>query len=162
MGYAKGYVPGYGVKHTLHYSFVLVFYECTFQHTPGPRVWRAYPLAEGTCPHTRVHTRIWNIQDEHTRTRYWFECGFGGLRGVPLDISRCLGGGGGGGGGSTPRPYGRRTRRLFIYAYISMCMYIHSIDTSIYIYICWVYIYIHHPICALLSQHIVRNEHITL
>jgi len=29
---------------------------------PGPRVWRAYPLAEGTYPHTRVHTRVWNLQ----------------------------------------------------------------------------------------------------
>jgi len=51
MGYAKGYVPGYGVKHTLHYSFVLVFYECTFHHTLGP----------GYGEHTlwrRVHTLI--------------------------------------------------------------------------------------------------------
>jgi len=51
MGYAKGYVPGYGVKHTLHYSFVLVFYECAFHHTLGP----------GCGEHTlwrRVHTLI--------------------------------------------------------------------------------------------------------
>jgi len=51
MGYAKGYVPGYGVKHTLHYSCVLVFDECTFHHTLGP----------GYGEHTlwqRVHTPI--------------------------------------------------------------------------------------------------------
>jgi len=51
MGYAKGYVPGYGVKHTLHYSFVFVFYEWTFHHTLGP----------GYREHTlwrRVHTLI--------------------------------------------------------------------------------------------------------
>jgi len=63
MGYAKGYVPGYGVKHTLHYSFVLVFLWVYISPYPGPRVWRAYPLAEGTYPHARVHTRVWNIQD---------------------------------------------------------------------------------------------------
>jgi len=42
---------GYHVKHTLHYSFVFVFYECTFHHTLGP----------GYGDHTlwrRVHTLI--------------------------------------------------------------------------------------------------------
>jgi len=51
MGFAKGYVPEYGVRHTLHYSFVLVFYESTFHHTLGP----------GYGEHTlwrRVHTLI--------------------------------------------------------------------------------------------------------
>jgi len=56
MGYAKGYVPGYGVKHTLHYSFVLVFHECTFHHTLGPgygehTLWRrVHNLIPGCIP----------------------------------------------------------------------------------------------------------------
>jgi len=57
MGYAKGYVPGYGVNHTLHYSFVLVFCECTFHHTLGPgygehTLWRRVhvPSYLGTYP----------------------------------------------------------------------------------------------------------------
>jgi len=42
---------------------------------PGPRVWRAYPLAEGAYPHTRVHTRVWNIQG-HSSMIDWYLCIF--------------------------------------------------------------------------------------
>jgi len=54
--------------HEAIYSFVLVFYEYIISpcHTLGPQgIWRAYPLAEGTqgtYPHTRVHTRVWNME----------------------------------------------------------------------------------------------------
>jgi len=48
--------------------FYLAFYECTFHHTLGPGYEEHTPSrrVQGTCPHTRVHTRVWvwvwNIQ----------------------------------------------------------------------------------------------------
>jgi len=54
--------------HEAIHSFVLVFYECTFHHTLGPgygeHTHTPSRRVQGTCPHTRVHTRVWvwNIQ----------------------------------------------------------------------------------------------------
>jgi len=75
-GKQKGmwYVPGYCVRckaaYPPFYSCIVLFFRVFyvsvsvhFAHTLGPaKVWRAYPLAEGTYPHTRALTRVWNIQ----------------------------------------------------------------------------------------------------
>jgi len=44
------YVPGYGVKHILHYSFVLVFYECIQFTIPWAQGMESIPSGRGYIP----------------------------------------------------------------------------------------------------------------